>query len=67
MLESAARELERLNALSPNAKEFVPRSTAIDTSTVETTPKFLTPKCGGIIFRVGGGTFLRPTKLIGTI
>lgn len=45
MLESAARELERLNALSPNAKEFVPRSTAIDTSTVETTPKFLTPKC----------------------
>ncbi|XP_071124653.1 uncharacterized protein [Mytilus edulis] len=49
MLESAARELERLNALSPNAKEFIPRSTNVQSNTIDSKPfdafpKFLTPK-----------------------
>ncbi|XP_052089601.1 uncharacterized protein LOC127726317 isoform X2 [Mytilus californianus] len=49
MLESAARELERLNALSPNAKEFIPRSTNVQCNTSDSKPfdafpKFLTPK-----------------------
>lgn len=45
MLESAAKELERLNALSPNAKEFVPRSIPLEPiGSGSKSPKFLTPK-----------------------